>query len=147
MTPANIFLISLIGFGLMLFVDAHQGWWTAARKWRATKLPLMSPYLRGVVRVGNALLVGHSFAIKPTSEGVFIDPPLFFRLFHAPLLIPWDALKEYRPGTGGFCDRVSLTFDLPNGPRVKISPNSLAWAEIQKFAPINLSNFQRHVEL
>lgn len=136
-----IILLTTVGYFFLLFVDAQLGWRAAAQRYRATKPPPTSPYRRGTVRVGDALLAGQSFSIEPSINGILIDPPLLLRLFHPPLLILWKELTKYKASGGGLFDGAYLIFDLPNGPRIKISPNAAALEKIIKCFPGNLADY------
>ncbi|HEX8464738.1 MAG TPA: hypothetical protein VF627_08990 [Abditibacterium sp.] len=64
------------------------------------------------------------------SEGLWLQPWRLFRLFHPPLLIPWNAFSPFETTQILWAKRSVATVQIPNGRRIKMAlmPASLVEA-------------------
>lgn len=80
---------------LVTYILSKVGWEDLAQKFRTDKS--FEGRRLGITSIGiNGASYRNSIVLKFNRKGIYLRPILFFRLFHPPVLIPWEEIKQVR---------------------------------------------------
>jgi hypothetical protein len=96
--PAVIYIFPFFFIGMCVLVPylvSKKGWADLVAKYRydsefsGTRVGLISASI-------NSMNYQNSLVLKYNNSGIYLRPILLFRLFHKPIFIPWNEIKEER---------------------------------------------------
>lgn len=107
----------------VIFILSRFGWASLAEKYaydqdfNGTSLGAVSARIN-MVNYNGTLLVRYN------TEGIYLRPVVFFRLFHKPLLIPWKEIKEVKDRTILFFTYKDVTIGDPRVARISFGQST-----------------------
>lgn len=80
-------------FIAICFVLSRMGWSRLASKYKSTQ-DFYGPKIGWISAGVNKVYYKSCLVLKYNSEGLYLRPIVLFRLFHDPIAIPWNEIKE-----------------------------------------------------
>ncbi len=113
-------LFFIVGGISICYIISKMGWTDLAAKYETspefigTKIGLISANI-------NSANYKNSLILKYNDEGIFLRPIFLFRLFHKPILIPWQEIKSIRTKKNFFSSYNELLIGSPYVATITIS--------------------------
>lgn len=124
LTVIGLFIPSFLALWVfVLFILSRMGWARLAEKYaydqefNGTNIGAVSARIN-MVNYNGTLLIQYN------TEGIYLRPVIFFRLFHKSLLIPWKEIKEVKDRTILFFTYKELVIGEPYVAAIKLSRNT-----------------------
>lgn len=107
-----IFLVVLVVFPLFwssIFVLLAQSGWAAIAKHHAcTTQPPGTTYPRCSAYINSRTRYKRCLSVTLGNQGIYIEPSIFFRVAHPPLLIPFSCVTGLAPGEPAFGNTIRV---------------------------------------
>ena len=99
MLPMFPLLFLSVWIGVSFIISVVGGWTTLSRKYRCTST--MASWKGWQSANIGGVSYNHCLWLAAEPEGLYLKtgPAFFFRAFHPPLMIPWQAIKEVQQKT------------------------------------------------
>ncbi len=124
MQDGYIFLAILAGFivlfplfwmAIVLLISRVGGWVSLARSFPGPQTPPQEGETFGWVsaRFGRFANYNNVLNVIVSRNGIYMRPILLFRVGHAPILIPWHVVQDFKRSEILWSSYVKLTFKAP----------------------------------
>jgi hypothetical protein len=134
------FPLFVIGsYGLTTFILYRKGWADLAAQYKIDGSSFTGTRIGIISASINSANYNNCLVLQYNEEGIYLRPILLFRLFHDPILIPWDEIKEIRTRKILFFNYKELIIGDPLVATIKLKES--IFNKIKEAAPMGFHKF------
>ena len=139
---AFIVIFPLFWMFVIWIIGRVGGWHRLAKSYGTDRTLTGDDFRWKSIRFGLLSSYSNSVNITISFEGIYLQPVIFFRAGHKPLLIPWDVIASYSQTKMGFLSGTTLNIEPHDGSKpVALTLYGAQVAEsIQRNAPMSLNH-------
>jgi hypothetical protein len=109
--------------GIMFMLSRFGGWGSLAQIYPAPSQPAGRKFSTASASLGGTNY-NNCLIVVVANEGFFLQPWLPFRMFHPPLLIPWNAFSPFQERKMLWAKLYTSTISTRDGRQLKLSLSS-----------------------
>lgn len=106
---------------LVLFLSYLGGWQVLAASYEA-KDPPRGTLFSGLTGAVGIVSYRNCLKVHAASDGFFLTVPVFFRIGHKPLFIPWSAVRNRKPVKILWYEAVNFEVGSPRVAELRLPP-------------------------